>query len=87
MARRLRPVAERILAHPLVPWLNAGVNLLLDTEGTSAVWEQSRALVLLNYASLSLAIVITLLGTERLARSIVSDASIFGPTRVSSTRV
>jgi hypothetical protein len=50
------------------PWLNAGVNLVLDTEGTSAVWEQSRALVLLNYASLSFAIVITLLGTERLAR-------------------
>ena len=80
MTRRLRPLTERILAQlpgprvlwiavwALVPWLNAGVNLVLDTEGTSAVWEQSRALVLLNYASLSFAIVITLWGTERLAR-------------------
>ena len=78
--RRLRPVTERILARlpgprvlwvavwALVPWLNAGANLVLDTEGTSAVWEQSRALVLLNYAALSLAIVITLWGSERIAR-------------------
>jgi hypothetical protein len=52
----------------LVPWLNAGANLLLETEARSAVWEQSRALVLLNYAALSFAIVITLWGTERIAR-------------------
>jgi hypothetical protein len=50
----------------LVPWLNAGVNLLLDT-GVSAVWDQSRALILLNYGALSFAIVITLWGSERIA--------------------
>jgi hypothetical protein len=49
-----------------VPWLNAGANLLLGTEGT--VWEQSRTLVLLNYAALSFAVVITLWGSERIAR-------------------
>jgi hypothetical protein len=52
----LRPLTERILARlpgprllwvavwALVPPLNAGANLLLDTGGTSAVWEQRRAL-------------------------------------------
>jgi hypothetical protein len=54
----------------IVPWLNAGANLLLETEGTSAVWEQSRALVLLNYGALSFAVVITLWGTERIARRV-----------------
>ncbi len=70
--RWLRPVTERILAHlpgrrwlwivvwALVPWLNAGANLLLETEARSAVWEQSRVLVVLNYAALSAAVVITL---------------------------
>ena len=77
---RLRPLTERILARlpgprvlciavwALVPWLNAGANLLLDTGGTSAVWEQSRTLVVLNYAALSAAVVITLWGTGRIAR-------------------
>jgi hypothetical protein len=51
----------------LIPWLNAGANLLLDTGARSAIWEQSRALVLLNYGALSLAILITLWGTERIA--------------------
>ena len=50
----------------LVPWLNAGANLLLETEARSAVWEQSRALIVLNYAALSFAVVITLWGTERI---------------------
>ena len=80
VTRRLQPVTERILrdlpgprlvwivAWALVPWLNAGANLLLGTERTSAVWEQGRALVVLNYAALSFAIVITLWGTERIAR-------------------
>jgi hypothetical protein len=80
VTRRLRPITERFLAHllgprvlwivgwALVPWVNAGANLLLDTGARSAVWEQSRTLVLLNYAALSLAIVITLWGTERIAR-------------------
>ena len=52
----------------LVPWLNAGANVLLGTEVRSAVWEQSRALVLLNYAAVSFAIVMTLWGSERIAR-------------------
>jgi hypothetical protein len=80
VTHRLRPLTERILGHlpgprvpwiviwALVPWLNAGANLLLETGARSAVWEQSRALVLLNYGALSLAIVITLWGTERIAR-------------------
>ncbi|MGH3052099.1 MAG: hypothetical protein ACRDM8_03955 [Gaiellaceae bacterium] len=79
MNRRLRPVTERILARlpgprvlwivawALVPWANAGANLLLETGARSAIWEQSRALVLLNYAALSFAIAITLWGTERIA--------------------
>jgi hypothetical protein len=57
-----------IVAWALVPWLNAGANLLLETGARSAIWEQSRALVLLNYAALSLAIAMTLWGTERIAR-------------------
>jgi hypothetical protein len=57
-----------IVAWALVPWLNAGANLLLDTGARSAVWEQGRTLVLLNYAALSFAIVITLWGTERIVR-------------------
>jgi len=80
LAGRLRPVTERILARlpgprplwiavwALVPWLNAGANLLLESEARSAVWEQGRALVLLNYAALSFAIAMTLWGTGRLAR-------------------
>jgi hypothetical protein len=79
---RLRPLTERILARlpgsrlvwiaawALVPWLNAGANLLLDTGGTSAVWEQSRTYVVLNYVALSLAIVITVWGTGRIARHV-----------------
>jgi hypothetical protein len=78
--QRLRPITERILAalpapHALwivvwafVPWLNAGANLLLDTGERSAIWDQSTALVVLNYAALSLAVVMTLWGTGRIAR-------------------
>ena len=74
----LRPLTERILARlpgsrllwiafwALVPWVNAAANLLLDTEGL--VWEQSRTLVLLNYAALSFAVVMTVWGTARVAR-------------------
>lgn len=80
MTRELRPLTDLILewlpgpralwiaAWALVPWLNAGANLLLGDVGTSAVWEQRRALVILNYAALSLAMVITLWGTRRIAR-------------------
>jgi hypothetical protein len=77
---QLQPVTERILAQlpgprvlwiaawAIVPWLNAGANLLLETGARSAVWDQSRTLVLVNYAALSFAIVMTLWGTKRIAR-------------------
>jgi hypothetical protein len=79
-APRLRPLSEHILAvlpgpralwiavWALIPWLNAGANLLLDTGERSAVWEQSRAVVIVNYAALSFAMVVTLLGAEHIAR-------------------
>jgi hypothetical protein len=80
--RRLRPLTERVLASlhgprvlwiavwALLPWLNAGANLLLETGERSAVWEQSRTLVVLNYAAFSFAIVMTLWGTGRIARRV-----------------
>ena len=80
VTRELRPLTDRILerlpgpralwiaAWALVPWLNAGANLLLGNDGTSAVWEQRRVLVVLNYAALSVAMVITLWGAGRIAR-------------------
>jgi hypothetical protein len=76
----LQPLSERflerlggrrvvwILAWALVPWANAGANLLLGADRTSAVWEQSTALVVLNYASISLAVVVSLWGAGILAR-------------------
>jgi hypothetical protein len=79
---RLPPLTERILARlpgarllwigvwALVPWANAGANVFLDTGGTSAVWEQSDLLVVLNYAALSFAVALTLWGTERIGRRI-----------------
>jgi hypothetical protein len=85
LAGRLRPLTDRILARlpgppvvwiaawALVPWANAGANLLLDTEGTSAVWEQSDVLIVLNYAALSFAVVVTLWGTDRIARRVESS--------------
>jgi hypothetical protein len=84
VTRRLRPLTGRILARlpgpralwiaswALVPWLNAAANLLLETGARSAVWEQSRTLVLLNYGALSFAIAMSLWGTERIARSLES---------------
>jgi hypothetical protein len=80
--RRLRPLTERILASlpgprvlwiavwALLPWLNAGANFLLDTGERSAVWEQSRTLVVLNYAAFSFAVVMTFWGTGRIARRV-----------------
>jgi hypothetical protein len=74
----LRPVTERILARlpgprafwivawALVPALNAGANSLLGTQGV--VWEQSDTLVVLNYIAVSVAVVITLSGTGRIAQ-------------------
>jgi hypothetical protein len=79
---RLVPVTDRVLAAlpgprllgigvwAVVPWLNAGANVLLDTGGTSAVWEQSELLVVLNYAAISVAVVLTLWGSERIARRV-----------------
>lgn len=80
--RSLRPLAEQILEllpgsrlfwaalWACVPWLNAGANLLFDTGARSAVWEQSRPLVILNYVALSFAIFVTVQGGERLARRV-----------------
>jgi hypothetical protein len=76
----LRPLSERLLSGlpgprllwvgvwALVPWANAGVNLLLDPDERSAVWAQGRTLAILNYAALSVAIVISLWGARRIPR-------------------
>jgi hypothetical protein len=76
---RLRPLTERILdylpgpralwvvAWALVPTVNAGVKTLLDIE-SSAVAEQSTVLSVLNYAALTLGVVLTLWGTRRIVR-------------------
>ena len=59
-----------IAAWALVPWANAGANLLLDTDARSAIWEQGRTLIILNYAALSLAVVICVWGSARIARRV-----------------
>jgi hypothetical protein len=76
----LRPLTERLLAAlpgprvlwiaawALIPWANAGANVLLDSEDKSAVWEQGTTLIVLSYAALSVAVVITLWGSGRIAR-------------------
>jgi hypothetical protein len=91
---RPRPATERVLARlpgerglwiaawALVPWVNAGANLLLGPESRTPVWEQSGAFVVLNYAALSLAVVITLWGADRIARRVEEL-----PTRTSALRV
>lgn len=78
-AVRLCPLSERVLARlpgrrdiwvalwALVPWANAGINLLLGSARTSAVWEQDAVLVVLNYAAISLAVVLSLWGARRIA--------------------
>ena len=78
----MRPLTARVLAHlpgpralwitvwALVPWANAGVNLLLDTEERSPVWEQSGTLIVLNYAALSVAVVVCVWGASRIARRV-----------------
>ena len=45
-----------------MPWANAGINLLLDAKTKSAIWEQSGTLIVLNYAALSLAVVLAIWG-------------------------
>jgi hypothetical protein len=79
MTAPLVPLTERVLARlpggrllwvaawALVPWANAGINLLLGPETRSAVWEQSAAVVVLNYAALSFAVVMTIWGSRRIA--------------------
>ena len=62
------PPRARIAAWATVPWLNAGANLVLGTDGTSAVWDQGTVLVVLNYAALSFAVAITLWGTDHIAK-------------------
>jgi hypothetical protein len=62
------PRALWIAVWALVPWLNAGANLLLDTGTRGPMWEQSRALLFLNCAALSFAIAIAVWGTRRIAR-------------------
>jgi hypothetical protein len=76
----MQPLTEQILARlpgrrdfwivgwSPVPALNAGLNLLLDTE--SAVWEQSRTFVVLNYLVLSVAVFICLWGARRIAQRV-----------------
>ncbi len=82
--RPLRPLTERVLARlpnarrlwiavwALVPWANAGANLMSDAEARSAVWEQRPSLVVLNYTVLSVGVVIVLWGTARIARRLES---------------
>lgn len=84
-----RPLTELILsrlpgrrliwmtAWALVPWMNAGLNLLLG-RSTSAVWEQSTPLVVLNYAVISFAVALSLWGTLRIARQLESLLSTAG---------
>ena len=80
---RLDPLTERVLrclpgerwlwavGWALVPWANAGVNLLLDAKTKSAVWGQTGTVVVLNYAALSFAVAIAIWGSRRIARRLV----------------
>lgn len=75
----LEPLTERVLGRlpgerrpwvvvwALVPWANAGINVLLDSETKSAVWGQTGTVVVLNYAALSFAIALTIWGSRRIA--------------------
>jgi len=75
----VQPLTERVLARlpgerwvwvlawALVPWANAGINLLLDAETKSAVWAQSGRVVILNYVALSFAVVLAIWGSRRIA--------------------
>jgi hypothetical protein len=53
-----------------LPWLNAGANLLLGADRTSAVWEQSTFLIVVNYAALSFASGFTMWASGRLVREV-----------------
>jgi hypothetical protein len=51
-----------------VPWINALLNLSLDEDARSAVWDEGTALIVLSYSSLSVAMVVTVWGAAALAR-------------------
>jgi hypothetical protein len=57
-----------VAAWACVPWLNGAINLLLGSSTRSAVWEQSGPLVVLNYAALSVAILLAIWGSRRIAQ-------------------
>jgi hypothetical protein len=57
-----------VVAWVLVPPLNAVINLLLGAEVRSAIWDQDEPVIALNYAALSLAVLISLWGSRRIAR-------------------
>lgn len=65
------PVAWLVL-WALVPWANAGAHLLLDADARSAIWEQSRTVIVLNYAALSLAVVMCIWGARRIAQRVAT---------------
>jgi hypothetical protein len=67
-----------IVAWALVPALNAGANLLLESESRSPIWEQGDVLVALNYAALTLGVVIALWGTGRITRRLDALRMSFG---------
>lgn len=50
--------------------MNAAANLVVEDEARSAVWEQGRTLVVLNYAALSFGVAMAIWGADRLARSL-----------------
>ena len=70
----LCPLSERFIARlpgsrwfwiavwALVPWINAVVNLSLDEDSRSAVWDEGATLIVLSYSALSVAMVVTLFG-------------------------
>jgi hypothetical protein len=70
LGRLAGPRAVWIAVWALIPWLNAGANLLLGAERTSAIWEQSTLVIVLNYAALSFASGFTLWGAGHLARRV-----------------
>lgn len=97
MSPELRPLTERVLSRlpaprgvciavwALVPWLNAGANLVVGEERTSAVWEQGTTLVVLNYAALSLGVAVTLWGTSRIGRHLEELGATAGSTTGKAT--
>jgi len=52
--------------------MNAGANLLLAKESRSEVWDQNTTVIVLNYAALSLAVLLTIWGTERIVRRLAA---------------